>query len=117
MKACRTGTRHKRRKWAVILVTIDAETLTLLTRGGNGIATVYDIMVYYGQRLLAAQLPPPVCPKCGSHRTQVVGRSSDAQTVIVRCNSCGERSSVVIGDRDDDKNEAQADLSVETVAG
>jgi hypothetical protein len=58
-------------------------------------------MVYYGHRFQAAQLPPPVCPKCGSHRTQVVGRSDDAKTVILRCSSCGERSSVVLEDDSD----------------
>jgi hypothetical protein len=49
-------------------------------------------MVHYGPKRWAAQLPPPICPKCGSHRTQIVGRSNDL--VIVRCSACGERSSV-----------------------
>ena len=55
-------------------------------------------MVQYNQDWHAAQLLPPVCPKCGSHRTQVVGRSDDGKTVIVRCNACGEQSRVVVPD-------------------
>jgi hypothetical protein len=55
-------------------------------------------MVYYGHNLHPAQPPPPFCPKCGSHRTQIVGRSEDARTVIVRCSACGERSSVEINE-------------------
>jgi transcription elongation factor Elf1 len=54
------------------------------------------MMVYYRHIHGVAQLPPPICPKCGSHRTQVVGRSNDAKKVVVRCSSCGERSDVVI---------------------
>ena len=60
--------------------------------------TVYDTMVHYDPPRSAAQLPPPVCPKCGSHRTQVVGISDDAREIYVRCNACGERSSVQVGD-------------------
>jgi hypothetical protein len=55
-------------------------------------------MVHYGHGWQVAQLPPPICPKCGSHRTQVVGRSNDARSVIVRCNACGERSTVALVD-------------------
>lgn len=40
----------------------------------------------------AVQTPPPTCPRCGSHRTEIVGRSDDSRTVTLRCNSCGERS-------------------------
>jgi uncharacterized Zn finger protein len=35
---------------------------------------------------------PPVCPKCGSHRTEVIGKT-DANKNIVRCNACGTISS------------------------
>ena len=31
---------------------------------------------------------PPVCPKCGSHRTEVIGKT-EANKNIVRCNACG----------------------------
>ncbi len=55
-------------------------------------------MVHYGPEKHAAQLPPPICPKCGSHRTQVVGRSNDAKSMVLRCNACGERSTVAIVD-------------------
>ncbi len=55
-------------------------------------------MVHYGHDRHAAQLPPPICPKCGSHRTQVVGRSNDAKSVVLRCNACGERSTVAYSD-------------------
>ena len=54
-------------------------------------------MVHYrpGGRY-AVHNPPPTCPKCGSHRTEVVGRSDDGRTLTVRCNSCGERSKRVV---------------------
>jgi len=39
--------------------------------------------------------PPPTCPKCGNHRTQVVGLSDDGRTLVVRCNACGARSEVI----------------------
>jgi hypothetical protein len=54
-------------------------------------------MVYYNNEWHLAQLPPPVCPKCGSHRTQVVGNSDDGAAVVVRCASCGDRSRVDVG--------------------
>jgi hypothetical protein len=53
-------------------------------------------MVHYGHPLTAAQLPPPICSKCGSHRTAVVGRSNESPTLVIRCNSCGERSTVPV---------------------
>ena len=51
-------------------------------------------MVHYNPTLQAIPTPPPICPKCGSHRTEIVGLSEDGQTVVVRCNACGERSPV-----------------------
>jgi uncharacterized Zn finger protein len=51
-------------------------------------------MVHYNPPLTAAQTPPPTCPKCGSHRTEVVGRSDNGETLTLRCNACGERSQV-----------------------
>ena len=56
--------------------------------------TLYDIMVHYfnSNARFAAQAPPPLCPKCGNHRTEIVGRSADEKTIIIRCAVCGERS-------------------------
>lgn len=53
-------------------------------------------MVHYDPPLLTVQIPPPTCPKCGSHRTEIVGRSDNGATVVLRCNTCGERSRVTI---------------------
>jgi hypothetical protein len=35
---------------------------------------------------------PHICPKCGSHRTEIVGRSGDGRSLSIRCNTCGERT-------------------------
>ena len=51
-------------------------------------------MVHYDPTLRAAQTPPPICPKCGSHRTEIVGQSSNGDTVVLRCQACGERSRI-----------------------
>lgn len=51
-------------------------------------------MVHYDPPVSAAPQPPVLCPKCGSHRTAIVGKSHDAAVLIVRCNVCGERSEV-----------------------
>ena len=53
-------------------------------------------MVHYNAPLGLAQTHPPTCPKCGSHRTEVVGRSDNGTTLVLRCNACGERSRVTI---------------------
>jgi hypothetical protein len=42
---------------------------------------------------------PRFCPKCGSHRTEVIGRSNSGKTIVLRCNACGEVSEVT---QDDD---------------
>jgi hypothetical protein len=39
-----------------------------------------------------------ICPRCGSHRTQVVGRREDGLTLVLRCSACGAHSVVVPGD-------------------
>jgi transposase-like protein len=53
-------------------------------------------MVHYDDpELFAVPQPPHICPKCGSHRTEVVG-ISDRGEVVLRCNACGERSTVVL---------------------
>jgi hypothetical protein len=58
--------------------------------------TLYDGMVYYNpDSNIAAPMLPPVCPKCGSHRTVIVG-TLDRGTVTIRCNTCGEISNVTI---------------------
>ena len=41
-----------------------------------------------------AQYPPARCPKCGSHKTEIVGMSQDLKTTYLRCATCGERSEV-----------------------
>jgi Transcription factor S-II (TFIIS) len=52
-------------------------------------------MVHYDPPMyVAAQIPPPVCPRCGSHRTVIVGRSDNGETIVLRCNACGARSEV-----------------------
>jgi hypothetical protein len=48
----------------------------------------------------------PVCPSCGSHRTQVVGQSSDAQTITIRCVVCGNRSTIDVPEADDNTGRA-----------
>jgi len=55
-------------------------------------------MVHYNPQLNAVPARPPICPRCGSHRTEVVGRSAEGDAVIVRCNACGERSRVPVTD-------------------
>jgi len=40
------------------------------------------------------KIPPALCPKCGSHRTEIVGRSADGRVLTIRCNACGERSQI-----------------------
>ena len=41
---------------------------------------------------------PPVCPKCGSHRTEVIGKSDDPLKRTVRCNACGAISTVPVNE-------------------
>jgi transcription elongation factor Elf1 len=65
-------------------------------------------MVHYDPLHHRGQVSPHICPKCGSHRTQVVGRSLDAKTATIRCASCGERSRVEAADRGDGGGEAAA---------
>lgn len=65
------------------------------------IAIAWSIMVHYDPLHHRGQGSPHICPKCGSHRTQVVNRSLDAKTATVRCASCGERSRVGTADPGD----------------
>jgi transcription elongation factor Elf1 len=71
-------------------------------------------MVHYHPPLQTAQTPPPLCPKCGSHRTEVVGRS-DAGSLVIRCNACGARSEVPVPrepQSQDVANEVQVMLTI-----
>jgi hypothetical protein len=38
---------------------------------------------------------PPLCPKCGNHRTRIVGRSGNPPGVYHRCESCEYVFSVI----------------------
>jgi len=59
------------------------------------ILTLYDSMVHYNaEKKAAAQTPPPRCPKCGSHRTELIGTSEDRKIAYLRCAACGVRSEV-----------------------
>ena len=42
----------------------------------------------------AAQRPSPLCPKCGNHRTEIIGQSKDQKTAFLRCGACGAHSEV-----------------------
>jgi uncharacterized Zn finger protein len=54
-------------------------------------------MVQFTPKLEVSRRPstPPVCPKCGSHRTEVIGNSDDPTKKTLRCNACGAISTVV----------------------
>ncbi len=64
------------------------------------IGTLYDNMVTFSVNAAPPQRPeaPPVCPKCGSHRTEVIGKSDDVLKRTVRCNACGAISTVPVND-------------------
>jgi transcription elongation factor Elf1 len=52
-------------------------------------------MVHYNPPgRFAAQRPSPLCPKCGSHRTEIIGMSKDQKTKFLRCTVCGSHSEV-----------------------
>jgi transcription elongation factor Elf1 len=53
-------------------------------------------MVYYDPPAgkFAAQRPSPLCPKCGSHRTEIIGLSKDLKKTFLRCSACGAHSEV-----------------------
>ena len=40
--------------------------------------------------------PPPNCPKCGSARTTVTGKSETTPMTYVRCDACGYITAVVV---------------------
>ena len=51
-------------------------------------------MVHYDPTASGSPKAPPLCPKCGSHRTEIVGKSPDDAVLIIRCNACGARSEI-----------------------
>jgi transcription elongation factor Elf1 len=53
-------------------------------------------MVHYDPRK-TAQDPPPLCPKCGSHRTAIVGISEELKVVVIRCAACGQTTQIPLG--------------------
>ena len=57
-------------------------------------------MVHFSTKLEVVYRPaaPPVCPKCGSHRTEVIGKSDDPTKRTVRCNACGAISTVPVNE-------------------
>lgn len=65
-------------------------------------------MVHYDPAQQASPRPPRLCPKCGSHRTEIVGTSADGAVLILRCNACGARSEVSSPAGDDLTAEADA---------
>jgi hypothetical protein len=55
----------------------------------------HDIVVHHGPDRQVAGNYPQICPTCGSHRTQIVGRLEDGKTLILRCNACGTLSTLL----------------------
>jgi hypothetical protein len=70
-------------------------------------------MVHYDPSMYVAQIPPPVCPKCGSHRTEIVGRSDNGETIVLRCNACGARSEIALDDQSTAALPADPSLALE----
>ena len=40
-------------------------------------------------------VPPPKCPKCGSSRTSVTGKSETPPMTYMRCGACGYITTIV----------------------
>jgi len=57
-------------------------------------------MVHYDTA--AVRQTPVLCPKCGSHRTEIVGTSIDESIIVIRCNACGARTEIPNPDRDEE---------------
>jgi hypothetical protein len=72
----------------------------------GGLRQQNDIVVLYGPDGHAAGSLPPICPKCGSHRTQIVGRLEDGKTLILRCNACGALSTLLPNGFEADTNDS-----------
>ena len=47
-----------------------------------------------GNEYIRRPQTPPFCPKCGSHRTEVIGQAEEPGGRTVRCNACGAVSVV-----------------------
>lgn len=78
----------------------------------RALMTVYDTMVHYDPRQ-ASQTPPRICPKCGSHRTEIVGMTEVPPAIVLRCNACGARSSVPMEEKDTKEKPVMDDVTVE----
>ena len=48
--------------------------------------------------LLPYPTTPPVCPKCGGHKTEIIGQTDDPTKRVIRCNRCGAISTVSINE-------------------
>ena len=78
----------------------------------------YDLMVHYDPNIRrAAQPPSPTCPKCGSHRTEVVDRTDDGRSITVRCNVCGARATVLIDRRATDADNVTDEIEAIRTVG
>jgi hypothetical protein len=72
----------------------------------TGLRHRHDIVVHYGPDRQHAGHLPQICPKCGSHRTQIVGRLEDGKTLILRCNACGAFSTLLPNGSDADSTDS-----------
>jgi transcription elongation factor Elf1 len=56
-------------------------------------------MVHYQQdRRITEGGALPRCPKCRSHRMEMIGMSADLATAYLRCAACGGRAELSIGE-------------------
>jgi len=59
-------------------------------------------MVHYQQdRRVTEAGALPQCPKCRSHRTEMIGMSADLDTAYLRCTACGGRAELSVGGTQD----------------
>ena len=71
-------------------------------------------LVYYDAAMVTAPLTiPRVGPKCGSHRTEEVGHSTNGETIASHCNAGDARSEVT---PEDDRAAEVADVTAELEA-
>jgi hypothetical protein len=81
------------------------ECVTRSAALAGGLRQQNDIVLYGPDRHAAGSLPP-ICPKCGSHRIQIVGRLEDGKTLILRCNACGALSTLLPNGSEADTNDS-----------